>query len=46
MPPNLPQTVLRRYRVKENRPIADGSFALVVEAERPEDVMTPFLAGQ
>lgn len=46
MPPNLPQTVLRRYRVKENRPIADGSFALVVEVENPADVMTPFQAGQ
>jgi ferredoxin-NADP reductase len=46
MPPSLPQTVLRKYRVKENRVIADGSFALFVEAVDPADAIPAFQAGQ
>ncbi|HWQ99755.1 MAG TPA: FAD-dependent oxidoreductase [Candidatus Methylomirabilis sp.] len=43
MPPP-PQTVLRRYRVTENRPIADGIFRLLLEpAGEP---IPPFQAGQ
>lgn len=46
MPPVIPQTVLRHYRVKENRVIADGSFALVLEAASENDALPAFQAGQ
>ncbi|OGL73337.1 hypothetical protein A3E39_00065 [Candidatus Uhrbacteria bacterium RIFCSPHIGHO2_12_FULL_60_25] len=39
-----PQTVQRRYRVIENRPIADGIFRLLLEPV--EDPIPPFQAGQ
>ena len=42
----IPQTVLRRYCVKENRLLADGCFALILEALDVENELTPFLAGQ
>lgn len=46
MPPILPQTVLRRYRVVENAPIADGQFKLVVEAVDANERVPEFKAGQ
>ena len=46
MPPTLPQTIVRRYRVKENYSIAEGSFALVLEAVETINALTPFQAGQ
>ncbi len=44
--PSLPQLILRPYRVKENSPLAQGMFRLVLEAEESENAVTPFLAGQ
>lgn len=46
MPPVLPQTVLRRYRVAENRSIADGCFALMLETTDPATSVPPFQPGQ
>ena len=44
--PSLPQLILRPYRVKENNPIAQGMFRLLLETDDAESLLTPFLAGQ
>lgn len=46
MPLPPPQAQLRRYRVIDNRPIADGIFALKISPQKVEDQIPPFEAGQ